>query len=112
MFTKINSWKDNSGGALLFSIVPAFVISATAATMVSYMLNHCQLMNSEVYRREAAYMVRAGFEYTYDCLYSGTISLNTQVTFPYDESVQILVTSPNPDPDIPGDHMIEVWKEY
>lgn len=80
-FYKLNS---TSGGALLFAIVTAFLLSFIAAGLVMLMTSQYKMIDNEVKRKMAYYKIRAGVEYANYCLYNRT------VTVPPGESVPLV----------------------
>lgn len=104
----------NSGGALLFVVITALVISAISAIIVTVMLNHSLIMTRERERKEAQFLTRAAFAYTYDCLYDGTwTAFNTHVPFPLDNDVQIYVQDTYLEqPEILSNYRVDVFTNY
>ena len=105
----------NNGGALLFVIITALVISAISVIIVTVMLNHSMIMTRERERKEAQFLTRAAFAYTYDCLYDGTWPagwFDTEIDFPLDNDVKIWIDSTNPDPGIPSNYRVSVYTNY
>ena len=104
----------NNGGALLFVIITALVISAISVIIVTVMLNHSMIMTRERERKEAQFLTRAAFAYTYDCLYDGTwTAFNTHVPFPLDNDVQIYVQDTYLEqPEILSNYRVDVFTNY
>lgn len=88
---KIKRLKNTNGGALLFTIVTAFVISFTGAALTAVMLNHSIIVESEIKRMETYYLLRAGFEYAYSQMYHG-VSPEEITDLPDYPNVQIQIT--------------------
>lgn len=54
---------NKSGGALLFAIITAFVISFVGASLTILSTNQYRMIENEIKRKEAMYWIRAGIEY-------------------------------------------------
>lgn len=78
--------KKNAGGALLFAIITAFVLSLIAASMVSLMSNQYRFVSAEVNRITAQYRLQAAVEYA---IYARRIG-HTFPANPYDPGFGIL----------------------
>ncbi len=79
------NFKDSSGGALLFAMVTAFLVSMLAGTLILFTASQYKMVNSEVQRKESLYLLRAGMEFANYKLRSG------EMTFQEDETEKTIV---------------------
>lgn len=103
-------FSDSSGGMLLYVIITAMITSFTCATIVMVALNHSKTAEMGKMRIEAYQLVRAGFEYAYDLLSSGSITtIPTTLYLPDNSNVEITI-----DNDTSGisNYRIDVSMEY
>jgi len=70
-FHLYTNMKKNSGSALLFAIVTAFVLAMVGGALVLLTSNQYRVINTEINRIEASYLLQAGAEYAIYRCYTG-----------------------------------------
>lgn len=108
--------KNNSGGALLFSLITAFVLSLVSATFVFLTSNQYRTINSEIERTKAFYRAQAGMEYAIYKAYTDPTWLTT-TTWPYDydtdgDTVNDVGITIKADPTGNSEYQISVTANY
>jgi hypothetical protein len=104
---------SESGGALLFTIITAFVLSMIGATLVLFTSNQYRLINNDIERKKALYWLKAGKEYADYKLRTGlVVQNNTPYTLAFPDNTNITITIRKPDPDNLSEHKIEVTTTY
>lgn len=104
--------KDTSGGILLYAIIVSMVISFTCATLAALSLNQSVMTEREIQRKQAANLVRAGFEYAYDQLQSGNITGPYTATLPGHNNVNIIISNRQSTDPAGVNYRIEVSTSY
>lgn len=85
--------KDTSGGMLLYAIIVSMVISFTCAALTAVSLNQSIITEREIARKQAANLVRAGFEYAYDQLGRGIVNGPGTINLPGYNNVSITISN-------------------
>lgn len=65
-------YNNKHGGALLFAIITAFILTLVVSTIVILTTNQYRIVDSEIDRIRAFYLNQAGMEWAIYNLYSGT----------------------------------------
>lgn len=98
---------NNSGGALLFAIITSFILSFTSVSLVMLTSNQYKMIDNEIKRKEAYFLLKAGVEYANYMIRTEQCSFPVQTfTLPENDKIKITVTKLN------SDYSIKVSTEY
>lgn len=96
--------RNNSGGALLFAIITAFVLSFVATTLVYLGSNQYRIIDNDIDRTRAFYLAKGYVQLAIYHLYSGTagwVPVNDTITHEFDtnddgfDDLRIEITHPD-----------------
>jgi hypothetical protein len=74
--------KENSAGALLFTIVFVFLLSFASAALFVLMNSQCKMIYAEIDNIQDDYFLQAGVAYAYDKLANGDMNITWTVNVP------------------------------
>lgn len=99
-------------GALLFTIITAFLLSLVGATLVLLTTNQYRMINSEINRTIAFYRAQAGMEYAIYKAYTDPVWLTGG---PYTVSIggqNVSINIETPDPDGLSTYRFRITTNY
>lgn len=112
---------NSQGGALLFAIVTALVLSFIGVSLTVLTSNQYRIIDNEVKRKEAYYWLIAGMEYANYMIRTGQVNFNPvqnqtwreEATLTLPDGVnRIDILIKKPDPDGLSAYKIEVLTGY